>query len=282
MRKEWYNSNRIETLNNVIKRNITLGRIVFILRKEDKLMALEKVSKKIVKKIEELHIQNVDPNVIAGVLDIAESTVKNVIAGKYVRTSLTEADDKRIHALWEEGLSVKEIREKTGWTEPTIAKVLKDVRKQVHKIKDDEHQYIRQLYQEGKKPAQIARITNHSIPVIMLHLEGLVERSTFKRLTQDDKDSILVNKDLNNKNTDDRDLEAAEANIPINFKGQVMEIIESKNVNFIRIKVTESDSDRFGPGQVITVNTFRKHNINDIVEGYGILGENSLTNIKLK
>ena len=72
MRKEWYNSNRIETLNNVIKRNITLGRIVFILRKEDKLMALEKVSKKIVKKIEELHIQNVDPNVIAGVLDIAE------------------------------------------------------------------------------------------------------------------------------------------------------------------------------------------------------------------
>ena len=53
-------------------------------------------------------------------------------------------------------------------------RVLKDVRKQVHKIKDDEHQYIRQLYQEGKKPAQIARITNHSIPVIMLHLEGLV------------------------------------------------------------------------------------------------------------
>ena len=191
MRKESYNSNRIETLNNVIKRNITLGRIVFILRKEDKLMALEKVSKKIVKKIEELHIQNVDPNVIAGVLDIAESTVKNVIAGKYVRTSLTEADDKRIHALWEEGLSVKEIREKTGWTEPTIAKVLKDVRKQVHKIKDDEHQYIRQLYQEGKKPA------------IMLHLEGLVKRSTFKRLTQDDKESILA---LNKQGYSSKDL----------------------------------------------------------------------------
>ena len=203
MRKEWYNSNRIETLNNVIKRNITLGRIVFILRKEDKLMALEKVSKKIVKKIEELHIQNVDPNVIAGVLDIAESTVENVIAGKYVHTSVTEADDKRIHALWEEGLSVKEIREKTGWTEPTIAKVLKDVRKQVHKIKDDEHQYIRQLYQEGKKPAQIARITNHSIPVIMLHLEGLVKRSTFKRLTQDDKESILA---LNKQGYSSKDL----------------------------------------------------------------------------
>ncbi len=100
MRKEWYNSNRIETLNNVIKRNITLGRIVFILRKEDKPMALEKVSKKIVKKIEELYIQNVDSNVIAGVLDIAESTVENVIAGKYVRTSLTDADDKMIHSVY--------------------------------------------------------------------------------------------------------------------------------------------------------------------------------------
>ena len=98
-----------------------------------------------------------------------------------------------------------------------------------------------------------------------------------------DKNTILDNQDLNPKPHDGNgELEAAEANIPINFKGQVIEIIESKNVNFIRIKVTVSDSDRFGPGQVITVNTFRKHNINDIVEGYGILGENSLTNIKLK
>ena len=98
-----------------------------------------------------------------------------------------------------------------------------------------------------------------------------------------DKNTILDNQDLNtNPHDGDGELEAAEANIPINFKGQVIEIIESKNVNFIRIKVTESDSDRFGPGQVITLNTFRKHNINDIVEGYGILGENSLTNIKLK
>lgn len=106
--------------------------------------------------------------------------------------------------------------------------------------------------------------------------------SLSKDNNKNDKDSILVNRDLNNKTIDDRDLEAAEANTPINFKGQVIEIIESKNVNFIRIKVTESDSNRFGPGQVVTLNTFRKHNINDIVEGYGILGENSLTNIKLK
>lgn len=98
-----------------------------------------------------------------------------------------------------------------------------------------------------------------------------------------DKNTILDNKDLNAKPHDGvGELEAAEANIPINFKGQVIEIIDSKNVSFIRLKVIESDSDRFGPGQIITVNTFRKHNINDIVEGSGILGENSLTNIKLK
>lgn len=98
-----------------------------------------------------------------------------------------------------------------------------------------------------------------------------------------DKNTILDNMDLNAKPHDVvGELEAAEANIPINFKGQVIEIIDSKNVSFIRLKVIESDSDRFGPGQIITVNTFRKHNINDIVEGSGILGENSLTNIKLK
>lgn len=98
-----------------------------------------------------------------------------------------------------------------------------------------------------------------------------------------DKNTILDNSDLNAKPHDGvGELEAAEANIPINFKGQVIEIIDSKNVSFIRLKVIESDSDRFGTGQIITVNTFRKHNINDIVEGSGILGENSLTNIKLK
>ncbi|MDU6030975.1 MAG: S-layer homology domain-containing protein [Peptoniphilus harei] len=98
-----------------------------------------------------------------------------------------------------------------------------------------------------------------------------------------DKNTILDNQDLNTKPHDGGgELEAAEANIPISFKGQVIEIIESKNVNFIRVKITESNSDRFGPGQVVTINTFRKHNINDIVEGSGILGENSLTNIKLK
>ena len=99
----------------------------------------------------------------------------------------------------------------------------------------------------------------------------------------DNSESILVNHESNNETKDsDLDLGVAEVNTPINFKGQVIEIIDSKNVSFIRIKITESDSESFGPGQVVTVNTFRKHNINDIVEGSGILGENSLTDIKLK
>ena len=37
----------------------------------------------------------------------------------------------------------------------------------------------------------------------MLHLEGLVERSTFKRLTQDDKESILA---LNKQGYSSKDL----------------------------------------------------------------------------
>lgn len=94
--------------------------------------------------------------------------------------------------------------------------------------------------------------------------------------------SILVNNNLEKDKDSKNNLEAVETSTHINFKGQVIDIIESKNVNFIRLKITESDSDKFGPGQVVTVNTFRKHNINDIVEGSGILGENSLTNIKLK
>lgn len=91
----------------------------------------------------------------------------------------------------------------------------------------------------------------------------------------ENSDSILLNKESEN-------LEAAELNPNVNFKGEVVEIIESDKVNFIKIKIIESDSDKFNTGEVVTVNTFRKHNINDIVEGSGILGENSLTNIKLK
>lgn len=110
-----------------------------------------------------------------------------------------------------------------------------------------------------------------------------IKNNSLEKDNNIDKNTILDNNELNAKPHDGvGELEAAQANIPINFKGQVIEIIDSKNVSFIRLKVIESDSDRFGTGQIITVNTFRKHNINDIVEGSGILGENSLTNIKLK
>ncbi|MEQ2400276.1 S-layer homology domain-containing protein [Peptoniphilus hominis (ex Hitch et al. 2025)] len=78
------------------------------------------------------------------------------------------------------------------------------------------------------------------------------------------------------------DLTPAEVGTMVNFKGEVIEVIDGGNVKFIRVKVTESDSDKFGPGNIITINTFKAHKLNDLVEGSGIFGENSLTNIKLK
>lgn len=78
------------------------------------------------------------------------------------------------------------------------------------------------------------------------------------------------------------ELTPAEVGTMVNFKGEVIEVIDGGNVKFIRVKVTESDSDKFGPGNIITINTFKAHKLNDLVEGSGIFGENSLTNIKLK
>lgn len=98
-----------------------------------------------------------------------------------------------------------------------------------------------------------------------------------KNPTTENNDSILINNNMNNT-----DLEAGEINTNVNFKGEVIEIISSEKVNFIKLRIIESDSTRFNAGEIVTVNTFRKHNINDIVEGSGTLGENSLTNIKLK
>ena len=97
-----------------------------------------------------------------------------------------------------------------------------------------------------------------------------------------DNNSILGNKTSNKdvQNTDD--LTAAEASTPVNFKGEVTEVIDGGSVKYIRVKVTESDSSKFMPGNIITVNTFRNHKVNDLVEGSGIFGENSLTNINLK
>ena len=78
------------------------------------------------------------------------------------------------------------------------------------------------------------------------------------------------------------ELTPAEVGTMVNFKGEVIEVIDGGNVKYIRVKVTESDSDKFGPGNIITINTFKAHKLNDLVEGSGIFGENSLTNIKLK
>lgn len=77
-------------------------------------------------------------------------------------------------------------------------------------------------------------------------------------------------------------LTPAEVGTMVNFKGEVIEVIDGGSVKYIRVKVTESDSDKFGPGNIITINTFKAHKLNDLVEGSGIFGENSLTNIKLK
>lgn len=91
--------------------------------------------------------------------------------------------------------------------------------------------------------------------------------------------SILNGEEAKN-NTEE--LAPAEVGTMVNFKGEVIEVIDGGNVKFIRVKVTESDSDKFGPGNIITINTFKAHKLNDLVEGSGIFGENSLTNIKLK
>ena len=91
--------------------------------------------------------------------------------------------------------------------------------------------------------------------------------------------SILNGEEAKN-NTEE--LTPAEVGTMVNFKGEVIEVIDGGNVKYIRVKVTESDSDKFGPGNIITINTFKAHKLKDLVEGSGIFGENSLTNIKLK
>lgn len=139
--------------------------------------------------------------------------------------------------------------------------------------------------------SEIAVITSKSLkylenykPIVESNMDNevraedlIVNPEENKNPTTENNDSILINNDMNNT-----DLEAGEINTNVNFKGEVIEIISSEKVNFIKLRITESDSTRFNAGEIVTVNTFRKHNINDIVEGSGTLGENSLTNIKLK
>lgn len=139
--------------------------------------------------------------------------------------------------------------------------------------------------------SEIAVITSKSLkylenykPIVESNMDNevraedlIVNPEENKNPTTENNDSILINNNMNNT-----DLEAGEINTNVNFKGEVIEIISSEKVNFIKLRIIESDSTRFNAGEIVTVNTFRKHNINDIVEGSGTLGENSLTNIKLK
>lgn len=141
--------------------------------------------------------------------------------------------------------------------------------------------------------SEIAAITSKSLKYLE-NYKPIVENNIDKEVKAEDlienpeenknpnteiNDSILIN---DNNNMDNTDLGAAEINKNVNFKGEVIEIISSEKVNFIKLRIIESDSTRFNAGEIVTVNTFKKHNINDIVEGSGTLGENSLTNIKLK
>lgn len=139
--------------------------------------------------------------------------------------------------------------------------------------------------------SEIAVITSKSLkylenykPIVESNMDNevraedlIVNPKENKNPTTENNDSILINNNMNNT-----DLEAGEINTNVNFKGEIIEIISSEKVNFIKLRIIESDSTRFNAGEIVTVNTFRKHNINDIVEGSGTLGENSLTNIKLK
>ncbi|WP_071125951.1 S-layer homology domain-containing protein [Peptoniphilus lacydonensis] len=85
----------------------------------------------------------------------------------------------------------------------------------------------------------------------------------------------------NNLDIEETSLEEAEIK-SVNFKGEVIDVLNEGNVNFIKVKITQTDSDKFKEGNVVTINTFRSHKLNDVVEGSGTLGENSLLDIKLK
>lgn len=139
--------------------------------------------------------------------------------------------------------------------------------------------------------SEIAVITSNSLkylenykPIVENNLDNEVKAEDLIVNSEENKNPVNENNDsiLNNNSMDKADLEAGEISTNVNFKGEVIEIISSEKVNFIKLRIIESDSTSFNTGEIVTVNTFRKHNINDIVEGSGTLGENSLTNIKLK
>ncbi|NMW84862.1 S-layer homology domain-containing protein [Peptoniphilus sp. AGMB00490] len=110
--------------------------------------------------------------------------------------------------------------------------------------------------------------------------DNISEKNLDNEINKAENNNSILGTFTEEENTEE--LKPAEAGIIVNFKGKVTEVIDGGNVKYIRIKLGETDSNKFMPGNIITVNTFRNHKIDDNVEGSGILGENSLTNIKLK
>ena len=149
--------------------------------------------------------------------------------------------------------------------------------------------------------SEIAVITSRSLAYVSGNLdkvknsgnapadENLLVNKNENKVTEEKKNNEANNTVNNNSILNGEEaksntevLTPAEVGTMVNFKGEVVEVIDGGSVKYIRVKVTESDSDKFGPGNIITINTFKAHKLNDLVEGSGIFGENSLTNIKLK
>ncbi|MGR5589616.1 S-layer homology domain-containing protein [Peptoniphilus grossensis] len=149
--------------------------------------------------------------------------------------------------------------------------------------------------------SEIAVITSRGLAYVSANLdkvknsgnapagEDLLVNNSENKVSEENKNNEANNAGNNNSILNGGDaksyteeLTPAEVSTMVNFKGEVIEVIDGGNVKFIRVKVTESDSDKFGPGNIITINTFKAHKLKDLVEGSGIFGENSLTNIKLK
>lgn len=110
--------------------------------------------------------------------------------------------------------------------------------------------------------------------------DNIPEKVINNEVNKTENNNSILGTFTEKENSDE--LKPAEAGIIVNFKGKVAEVIDGGKVKYIRIEITETDSNKFMSGNIITVNTFKNHKVDDNVEGSGILGENSLTNIKLK
>lgn len=132
--------------------------------------------------------------------------------------------------------------------------------------------------------SEIAVITSKALS----YLEGNRDKISGPEKLIEGQDSPL-NMGKNNSIFESQDpkdspdeLKAADVHTLVNFKGEVIEVIDAGKAKYIRVRITETDSNKYNPGNIITLNIFRSHKVNEIVEGTGILDNNSLTNIKLK